>query len=115
MARKTFLQHWIVGAKLVSPDEMSSESVGENDFQIVGNCCVIKILKPEYYGERVVKYCAEKTLVHELLHLKYNWLVPQKESVESVYYDTLEHSLLEQMAKSLIMAKYNIPLSWFKS
>ena len=52
MARKTFLQHWIIGAKLVSPDEMSSESVGENDFQIVGNCCVIKILKPEYYGER---------------------------------------------------------------
>ena len=33
MARKTFLQHWIMGAKLVSPDEMSSESVGENDFQ----------------------------------------------------------------------------------
>ena len=52
MARKTFLQHWIIGAKLISPDEMSSESVGENDFQIVGNCCVIKILKPEYYGER---------------------------------------------------------------
>ena len=50
MARKTFLQHWIIGAKLVSPDEMSSESVGENDFQIVGNCRVIKILKPEYYG-----------------------------------------------------------------
>lgn len=74
MARKTFLKHWIIRAKLVSPDEMSSESVGEND-----------------------------------------WLVPQKESVESVYYDTLEHSLLEQMAKSLIMAKYNIPLNWFES
>lgn len=99
MARKTFLQHWIIGAKLVSPDEMSSESVGENDFQIVGNCRVIKILKPEYYGERVVKYCAEKTLVHELLHLKYNWLVPQKESVESVYYDTLEHSLFRTNGK----------------
>ena len=75
----------------------------------------LKFLNPSIMGERVVKYFAEKTLVHELLHLKYNWFVPQKESVESVYYDTLEHSLLEQMAKSLIMAKYNIPLSWFKS
>jgi hypothetical protein len=108
-----FLEDWIIKAKVASPDEMELEDVcGENSFDIQNRCCVIRILDKKYYGDRVMKYCAEKILVHELLHCKYNWLSPP-DSMEGKYFDTLEHSLLEQMAKSLIMAKYGLTLDYF--
>lgn len=113
---RLFLQDWIIKINLVEPDEMVMKDVcGENVFQIETKCCVVKILKPEFYGDRIVKYCAEEILIHELLHCKYNWVERDYNSIEVVYFDTLEHSLLEQMAKSLLMAKYNLSLDWFKN
>lgn len=113
---RLFLQDWIIKIKLVSPEEMNLEDVsGENIFIIENRSCVIKILKPEYYGDRIVKYCAECILIHELLHCKYNWVMRDYNSIEVAYYDTLEHSLIEQMAKSLLMSKYNLKLDWFRN
>ena len=114
--KRLFLSDWIIDIKLCSPEEFKESNVcGENEFVMDSNCCVIRILKPEFYGERIVKYCAEQILIHELLHCKYCWISPPDGSLESVYYNTLEHSLLEQMAKSLFMAKYNLPFSWFEN
>lgn len=110
---KLFLTDWIIKAKMVSPDEFLEENCcGENEFDIVNRSCIVRILKKEFYGERVMKYCAEKILVHELLHCRYNWLM-NNGTYEGKYFDTMEHSLLEQMAKSLIMAKYNLTLDYF--
>lgn len=112
---KLFLTNWIVKVKICPPDEFKgAESVGENEFDMVNQSCVIRILKPEFYGDRIMRYCAEKTLVHELLHCKYNWIYNES-SYEGKYVDTMEHGFLEQMAKSLIMAKYNLTLNYFKS
>ena len=111
--KRLFLDDWIIKARLVAPDEFTLENVcGENEFDMVGKCCVIRIMEKKYYGDRILKYCAEKILVHELLHCKYNWLVAP-DTMEGKYFDELDHSLLEQMAKSLIMAKYNIGLDYF--
>lgn len=111
--KRLFLDDWIIKARLVAPDEFTLENVcGENEFDITNKCCIIRIMEKKYYGNRVLKYCAEKILVHELLHCKYNWLVAP-DTMEGKYFDELEHSLLEQMAKSLIMAKYNIGLDYF--
>ena len=113
---KLFLQDWTIKLLLVSPEEMNMQEVcGENIFVVESNCCVIKILKPEYYGDRITKYCAEQILIHELLHCKYNWCEKHYDSIEVVYYDTLEHALIEQMAKSLLMVKYNLKFDWFKN
>lgn len=113
---KLFLQDWTIKLLLASPEEMNMQEVcGENNYQIENKCCVIKILKPEYYGDRITKYCAEQILIHELLHCKYNWCERNYDSIEVVYYDTLEHALIEQMAKSLLMAKYNLKFEWFKN
>lgn len=113
---KLFLQDWIIKLKLCDPEEMNLKEVcGENIYVIENKSCLIKILKPEFYGDRIVKYCAEQILIHELLHCKYNWVERDYNSIEVVYYDTLEHSLLEQMSKSLLMAKYNLNLDWFKN
>lgn len=111
---KLFLTDWIMRAKIVSPDEfiLGPDQMGENTVDWVNKCCIIRILDPKYYGDCVMKYCAEKILIHELLHCKYN-LNCGNGTYESNYVDMIEHGLLEQMSKSLIMAKYNLPFDYF--
>lgn len=110
---KLFLTDWIIKASVCEPcDFKNEECCGENEFDMTNKCCVIRILDPKYYGDRIVKYCAEKVLVHELLHCKYNWIY-NSGSYEGKYVDVMEHGLLEQMAKSLIMAKYDLSLDYF--
>lgn len=110
---KLFLTDWIVKAYICEPHEFINEGMcGENEFDMVNKCCVIRILDRESYGNRIMKYCAEKVLAHELLHCKYNWIANEN-SYEGKYVEVMEHGLLEQMAKSLIMAKYDIGLDYF--
>lgn len=111
---KLFLTDWIIEAKVVDPiDFTNQESMGENEFDLINKCCIIRILNQKYYGERIMRYCAEKILVHELLHCKYAW-AENNSTYEGVYVNTMEHGLLEQMAKSLIMAKYDLTLDYFR-
>jgi len=114
-----FLTDWTIKGILVDPpliDSDGNELVGQNIFQIANKCGVVKIVVPtDDHRDRIVKYCAECILVHELLHCKYNWVARDYNSIEVAYYDELEHGLIEQMAKSLIMAKYNLPFEWFRN
>lgn len=113
---RLFLDDWIIKVMFADKDDPDMEGLcGRNEFIIAINTSLIKIRKKEDYGDRLVKYCVEEILVHELLHCKYNWVERDYTSIEVAYYDTKEHALLEQMAKSLIMAKYDIPFSWFKN
>lgn len=110
---KLFLTDWVIKARVSEPCEfLVNNRCGENEIDMVNKCCVIRILDPKYYGDRIMIYCAEKILVHELLHCKYNWLANEN-SYEGKYVDVMEHGLLEQMAKSLVMAKYNLNLDYF--
>lgn len=113
-----FLDHWIIKVALVDREECKAggeECSGTNHFQISGSSSMIFIATPDDdIRGRIVKYCAEKTLVHELLHCKYNW-VSETGTQEGKYYENLEHSLIEQMSKSLIMAKYGLTASWFEN
>lgn len=113
---KLFLTDWIIKARICEPCDFKDEgNMGENSFDMVNKCCIIRILDKKYYGnDRIMRYCAEKVLVHELLHLKYNWIANEG-SYEGKYVDVMEHGLLEQMAKSLIMAKYNLTLDYFEN
>ena len=111
-----FLQDWVIKGKLVDElyNDSGNELAGDNNFQIANKCSLIRIVKAnEDIKSRIVKYCAEATLVHELLHCKYNWTEKHSDSIEYAYYENLEHSLIEQMAKSLIMVKYELPFEWF--
>lgn len=109
-----FLTDWIIVAKIVEPNDIDEGNVGQNNFNIVNRESVIRILAPKYEDEQAItKYCVEKILIHELLHLKYNILEPQG-TYESTFLDVMEHSLLEQMAKSLIMARYGVGLDFFE-
>lgn len=114
---RLFLTDWIINLKLISYQDMLKEygdNAGTVNFNMVNKSSTIYLTIPdEEVKSRIVKYCAEKTLIHELLHLKYNWVVNENDTIPNLYYDTLEHGLIEQMAKSLIMTKYNLTYSWF--
>lgn len=114
---RLFLNDWIIKVSLVDElcDEYGAELCGRNNFNLEIKSCHIRLIRPnEDRTSRIVKFCSELTLIHELLHCKYNWC-KAPENHEGIYYDILEHSLIEQMAKSLIMAKYNLPFEWFKN
>jgi len=116
---RLFLTDWTIKVRFAEPEELKDENEirlsGQNEFQIVNKCAVISLEKlNDDSRSRIVKICHEQILIHELLHCKYNWIEPPY-TAEGKYFDTLEHSLIEQMAKSLFMAKYNLPFSWFKN
>ena len=78
---------------------------------------IIKIDSRKNYdtADELLAYCAEKFLVHELLHL----LIVVGDSnklntIEEIEYDCLQHQKTEFMARSLIMAKYGVDKGFFK-
>jgi len=111
--KKLFLDDWIIEAKICKPEEFKNpDSMGENSVDIVNKCSAIRIIDKKYYSDNyILRYCAEKILVHELLHCKYDF--EYADTYEARYLDVSEHALLEQMAKSLIMAKYDLDFEFF--
>lgn len=110
---KLFLNNWIIDVKLVEPEEIEG-CQGGNSFVHSLMSSFIRISKHQEETS-VTKECHEQTLVHELLHLKYNLMNSDSKSYESEYLYAEEHRLLEQLAKSLIMVKYNLSFDWFKN
>lgn len=114
---RLFLDDWIIRPTLCAVHEMNSpDNCGECNAETVGQSAVIRILKKEYFPtDAITKYCAEQILVHELLHCKYLSYERDPMTIEADCFDNVQHALLEQMSKSLIMAKYNLPFEWFKN
>lgn len=111
---RLFLSDWTIKIRLVERDEIPGDN-GRNDFQVINQSATIRLAIPsDDYKDRIQKFCHEKTLVHELLHCKFNWVVCL-DTYEGKYVDEMEHQLLAQMAKSLIMAKYGITADWFSN
>lgn len=83
------------------PDDMGLENVaGEAEWVEVNRSAVIRIINPELYGERIIPFDFEKTLVHELLHLKFCLLESDDELRNRVI-----HMLIEDMARALVITK----------
>ena len=118
VAEKLFLTDWVIEAKLakkITEPKTGDELNGRIEFSFDNNAAFIWVLEKETYEdgyEGMSKFCAELALVHELLHLKMNWLHPP-ESMEGLYMDSMEHQNLEKMAKSLMMVKYGLDFKWF--
>lgn len=116
---RLFLDGWMILAhttdEITDPDGNRQVDVeGYNTFIYESSQASIQILTKKAHddADMLFKYCAEKILVHELLHCKYVWMDNQN-SYEGVYVCSKEHQLLEEMAKSLIMAKYGVDYSYF--
>lgn len=109
---RLFLTDWNIKVRICSKLDMADiENAGECTVYHANHVVRIDIAKATEIGNVIEKVPQEKTLVHELLHCKY--IRPENDSFETTYVSIREHGLLEQMAKSLIMAKYDIPYEWF--
>lgn len=112
-----YLNDWIFDICLEDAENMlidGKPQAGTNHLDFVHKCSVVKIAKrTETTAIRIVKIPHEAVLVHELLHCKYNWI--GGDQYVQIYVETTEHALLEQMARSLIMAKYGLTPDWFNN
>jgi hypothetical protein len=103
------LHGWTIKIKLSEPHEFKNENCdGECEYTLTVASALIRILKPEYYGDRLLKYCAERILVHELLNCAWGHLDTGDKG-----FNRLQHSIMEQTARALICAKYDLPINWF--
>lgn len=97
--RKLCLQEWRI--KLVThlrPEEMSvSNAAGCTDWSESIKTARIEIINPACYGDRIVPFNFEKTLVHELLHLKFSFWCQDEYSVA----DRLMHQYIDDLARAL--------------
>lgn len=84
------------------PDEMALEDVaGCTEWTESNKTARIEILDPQFYGERIVPFDYEKTLVHELLHLKTCLVSDCADQLQTRYM----HQIIDDLAKAFVDAK----------
>ncbi len=97
------LQEWRI--KLFDnckPDEMTVDNVaGCTDWSEASKTARIEIIDPKYYGERIVPFDYEKTLVHELLHLKTCLISDSVNDLQERYM----HQMIDDLARAFVDAK----------
>lgn len=81
--------------------DMDIETVGQTTWQEVSKTARIQIIDPVHYGERVIPFDYEKTLVHELLHLKTCLLTDNVDPLQ----ERVGHILIDDLARALVDAK----------
>lgn len=97
------LQDWRI--KLCAkckPDEMELEHVaGCTSWCESIKSAKIQILDPEYYGDRIVLFDFEKTLVHELLHLKLCLVSSEVDDLQ----ERVMHQIIDDLARAFVDAR----------
>lgn len=84
------------------PTDMSEQDVvGCAVFEESSKTARIEILDEKYYGVRIVPYDYEKTLVHELLHLKLSLFQTNVEPLQ----ERLMHQIIDDLARAFVDAK----------
>jgi hypothetical protein len=105
------LSDWNIGVALVDKTDLDGVA-GESEVQWVNKCGTISILKKEYIpDDLLIKLPHEETLIHEMLHFKFFAL--QETSREEHFYEMMQHQLLEEIAKALFLAEYNLDADWW--
>lgn len=117
--QKLFLENWIIKGVL-TPELIKLDDgtvlEGRNHVIPQSTTAFIEVSQDETDDDIVLeKHCEELTLVHELLHCKYAYLTNTNTSIESAHFEITEHAKLHEMARTLLMVKYNIGFDWFKN
>lgn len=111
---RLYLNDWIITAELVSYEDLNEFESGNVLFDVMNSSAKISILSNDKHVNPITgntKIPEELILVHELLHIVNNLYCHDDEDYD-IYQE--KHKKLENMAKSLIMAKYNLSSDWFK-
>lgn len=97
--RKLCLQEWRIRLKThLRPEEMTMNDVaGCSEWSESIKTARIEIIDPDYYGYRIVPFDFEKTLVHELLHLKFSFWCQNEDDIG----DRVMHQMIDDLARAL--------------
>ena len=95
------LSDWRIKLYPNSTEEETDNAVGSTEWQETIKTARINILDEKYYGDRVVPFDFEKTLVHELLHLKTCLLTDSDNDLQN----RIGHMLIDDLARALVSAK----------
>ena len=97
--RKLCLNEWRI--KLLTnlrPEEMTMNDVaGCSEWSESIKTARIEIIDPDYYGDRIVPFDFEKTLVHEMLHLKFSFWCQNEDDIG----DRIMHQMIDDLARAL--------------
>lgn len=101
--KRLCLQDWQIVLYIdCAPDEMHvDDSSGCVSWQESTKTACIQIIDPKYYGQRVAPFDFEKTLVHELMHLKMCMMYRREGSLK----ERLAHQLIDDLSRALVDAK----------
>ena len=101
------LQDWAICLRFnCKQEELEDQgAVGETEWSTTIKSALIRIVSKEVYGDRILGYDFEKTLVHELLHLKFGIIDLEKGTYESDVAELARHQLIDDLARALVMAK----------
>lgn len=84
------------------PEEMAAvDAAGCTDWKESVKAARIEIIDPQYYGDRIVPFDYEKTLVHELLHLKTSLVSENVSDLQARYM----HQMIDDFARAFVDAK----------
>ena len=98
--RRLGLQDWTIKlCENCKPGEMMMSGVaGCTEWSEAGKTARIEIIDPAYYGDRIAPFNFEKTLVHELLHLKMSFWCQNEDNVE----DRVMHQIIDDLARAFV-------------
>ena len=89
------LNDWDIKVKTVRQGEMDEENQGEVRYNFVGKQAIIKLLDPIDWTNKDFDQDKDKTLIHELLHLKFA-------VIDDIIDKPIVHQLLNDIAKAII-------------
>lgn len=98
------LHNWVISLNpCCKPDEMTEpESTGCTTWNETIRTARIEILDPQYYGDdRIVPFDWEKTLVHELLHIKTCFISSECDPLQ----ERIAHQLIDDLARAFVRTK----------
>ena len=113
--KRLFLENWFIKYELV--DKQLAKESGE----LVDGYCQFSaenkeakiVISTALTEDSVITFSAELTLIHELLHLKREYLPNSYTEEESESFrDFLLHQSQEEMAKTLLLTKYGLEKDW---
>ena len=105
--RRLSLDGWRVTLKVNAlPCDMTLEACGEAEWAEPIKVATIRILDERCYGERNEPFFFEKTLIHELLHLKFSLLDNSGNDLQ----DRLVHQTIDDLARAFYATEIGAPV-----
>lgn len=117
---RLFLDNWFISFEMVDgyltmeDDESERIMSGMCEFDFNNREANITVVNTKQsIDDSIIKEIAELTIVHELLHIKQEYIINIEPENETSFHKYVAHQELEAMAKTLLMVKYNLDYDYF--